>query len=1180
MSSLNCDDGAGELEAGDKVKTPPRAESRSSEIPLLDKESSPPNSATVKTDQSRYETITLEELRLREWEEIAKRRTEPKTADGGRSAQSSPSVGPPQDLVGLALSGGGVRSSMFNTGVLQGLEGIGLLKHVDYLATVSGGGFIGGFLTSQYQKRQGRFMLGENPGGGQSPAVNQLTRSGDYLKNPLELTLRVATGMVLHLLIIASILILSCSALSWLWRAPDMSQLQRLFATQAMRLDGSPGLRSLVVFYFASTICLLYNSSGLFHSLSRPRSRGNQNRFIDKAWGFRGFNSRKILTWVAILVSSLFFIWYEGGLFPIYRDWFAMSDFVRAFLPLGILAYLLGLLNQASKRPIRETVWGVLVVLSLSLLVYKIGVMAVFGEWFIVSNPFLLFILMAPALLAHLHARLARALGPTVGSAARRFATAPFFALLIPSILFFLHEVILMATYGGRITPSTLALILALLAQSLYIYKLMTSEWTEERPLDDDARSGSPAPWKSPLARLARYRNPVLVVGFALAILTLFANGDIDLGPRIGHVARRLLPSLGQEAKAAAGQVSVQVRNNQSIRQWISTVTQYLVFIQLASGVIPLILPRQFASSAQAGAGGFSRSVYRGIIFLLFISLPLIICFIFLRENICGSVQVPSPIKRLAVSRDPTTGMYGYLIDHDQWTRFRWFLAGVWGFLALNWLVDLNQTSLHKYYRRRLKDAYFDAFPSQDAEPSDPDELKETRLVEIKVGETGAPYPLLVATLNESRPGSISVDSGCAFIFSPLYCGWSRNQPIGPLMWEDRKEWSEDPPGHRSCFIKTEAYGAPTEGESGPTPRGLRLVDAMAISGAAITPTSSHSLLDTLLLLAVNARLGQWMVNPEVGTSDAQEPNNEASVSRREEVFERLLGARGRGIPTVSAWGLLTSLLKSPGGERELCFLSDGAHYDNLGMETLFERRCRLIIASDASHDPQYEFKDLSKTLRRLRAFWGIEFFLDRESVEKKGEDAGMRLIPADFDLLSLKDFLRDDGAGSKAESAKWSPLSSSGSSADGKSGSKKEGGKLSVCRSRHLVFVFRYPDGMRLPESQRWGLLIVLKPALDGREDRLSPGLFSFAQSHKTFPMDGDMNQFFDENQCEYYRELGELVARSILRNGVGADCSLDEIMRHVNRPRADGREPAPREMGFNGQLGAPRAEVGNERA
>ena len=52
------------------------------------------------------------------------------------------------NLVGLAFSGGGIRSATFNLGVLQALADLKLLYRIDYLSTVSGGGFIGGWLAA------------------------------------------------------------------------------------------------------------------------------------------------------------------------------------------------------------------------------------------------------------------------------------------------------------------------------------------------------------------------------------------------------------------------------------------------------------------------------------------------------------------------------------------------------------------------------------------------------------------------------------------------------------------------------------------------------------------------------------------------------------------------------------------------------------------------------------------------------------------------------------------------------------------------------------------------------------------------------------------------------------------------------------------------------------------------
>src|ERR1700722_3115662 len=56
-------------------------------------------------------------------------------------------------LTGLALSGGGIRSATFCLGVIQSLCEGRLLRHFDYLSTVSGGGYIGGWLSAQIYHR-------------------------------------------------------------------------------------------------------------------------------------------------------------------------------------------------------------------------------------------------------------------------------------------------------------------------------------------------------------------------------------------------------------------------------------------------------------------------------------------------------------------------------------------------------------------------------------------------------------------------------------------------------------------------------------------------------------------------------------------------------------------------------------------------------------------------------------------------------------------------------------------------------------------------------------------------------------------------------------------------------------------------------------------------------------------
>jgi hypothetical protein len=71
---------------------------------------------------------------------------------GGVPGNVGPTNTSPKDtawkagLMGLAFSGGGIRSATFNLGILQGLAKLGLLRRFNYLSTVSGGGYIGSWL--------------------------------------------------------------------------------------------------------------------------------------------------------------------------------------------------------------------------------------------------------------------------------------------------------------------------------------------------------------------------------------------------------------------------------------------------------------------------------------------------------------------------------------------------------------------------------------------------------------------------------------------------------------------------------------------------------------------------------------------------------------------------------------------------------------------------------------------------------------------------------------------------------------------------------------------------------------------------------------------------------------------------------------------------------------------------
>ncbi len=86
-----------------------------------------------------------------EWGEILLRRKEQKYPQQEVEDPETSSA-PPKNLVGLALSGGGIRSATFCLGLVQGLHKKGVLHLFDYLSTVSGGGYFGGWWSAWLER--------------------------------------------------------------------------------------------------------------------------------------------------------------------------------------------------------------------------------------------------------------------------------------------------------------------------------------------------------------------------------------------------------------------------------------------------------------------------------------------------------------------------------------------------------------------------------------------------------------------------------------------------------------------------------------------------------------------------------------------------------------------------------------------------------------------------------------------------------------------------------------------------------------------------------------------------------------------------------------------------------------------------------------------------------------------
>ncbi len=113
------------------------------------------------------------------------------------------------NAVGLALSGGGIRSATFSLGVAQVLAERSLLRDVDFLSTVSGGGYTGSFLTMRLGVKGNGSDCGEEPKrvaypfGPDTTSIQYLRRNAKYmtginLKQSWSMVTATLAGLVLN----------------------------------------------------------------------------------------------------------------------------------------------------------------------------------------------------------------------------------------------------------------------------------------------------------------------------------------------------------------------------------------------------------------------------------------------------------------------------------------------------------------------------------------------------------------------------------------------------------------------------------------------------------------------------------------------------------------------------------------------------------------------------------------------------------------------------------------------------------------------------------------------------------------------------------------------------------------------------------------------------------------------
>jgi len=885
---------------------------------------------------------------------------------------------PGESLIGLAFSGGGIRSACFNLGVLQALAESRLLHKFDYLSTVSGGGYIGSWLAALTRR-----LTDAMPSAGFA-AVEQALMPSEYdpgkRNEPTFLHwLRMYSNYLTpHKGLISG----DTWALVGAWS-------RNVFLNQVIL-----GLMFLCLFVFCDVVLLvlvktkdlprtfLWTGGSILFAAVIFMARNVVDQTTFAGGPTHWFQRVKVTATVmvpfviaSVLINCGLWRWLDPTQVPVWR--WLRGGALFYFAPWVVVSALVVLRRRRKRRrdtPRSISVW--------SLLIFS-PIAGAAGSWVLWEYSLLL---------RHLPAWTSTDWIVVIFGSG-----AVMVALLVTGAL---HQGLVglgsrdlvrewWARLGGYLMLITIAWLL--LAGTCALGPLLV-RWAIFR-----------WKWGSVSAAL------VWIAHNYLGAKAAYSSTSDDKGKTSPAAAKG---ESTPEAEGKAGKV-VEFLKSPRVLRVIAKVAPYV----FAVGLILLL-----ATAAHIGIGWFFD---------------------------------PSHTKELWWSTSgygPKTANW-YHLSGTYWTIQRkgsyhhLLIAGALLLLAalvLSWRVDVNEFSLHHFYRNRLVRCYLGASnPRREPQAfTGFDPYDDLPLEQLAANYPG-PYPILNATLNITSGEELGYATRRAksFVFTPSYCGYDLR-----FAGKGKDRFTRD-----DGYIR--AFSLAAEGRSqqpwfGTTPKGgIGLGTAMAISGAAASPNMGYfgTPATAFFMTLFDVRLGWWMGNP-------RHENTWQSVG-----------------PKLGIRYLLAELLGQSDQNRNYLYLSDGGHFENLGVYELIKRHCKMIVACDVGCDPEYQFQDLIALIEKARTDFGARIELDFTRIRPK------------------------------------------------------------ICRESDYNFVVGtiYYDPQNAKDFGKFIYIKASMPKRERKEPQLPDDVWYYSSLHRRFPHETTADQWFDELQFESYRALGEFIAK-----------------------------------------------------